>query len=324
MRLTDLAIQKLPLLEKGQKTHWDKALPGFGVRVGARTKAFVVMFGKERRLKTIGKYPDISLKDARQSAREILAKPPEVSAQSDADALTAFLEDCAERLRPSTVERYTFALAAHRETIDLTTNNPNELKALKVFYNWCIDHGIRDRNPLIRRKVVFAVRDRLLTDKEVKAVYNYEREPYSTLIRLLLLTGQRRGQFANFDTDWIVDDVIIFPASIMKTKRQHIIPATPTVLALIPKLGSYGGWSKSKKRMDEKTKVENYVLHDFRRFFSTTMAQLGVPLHLTEQIIDHRTQVSGVAEIYNLYKFIPEMRTALETYEAHISKITSV
>lgn len=324
MRLTDLAVKKLPLLEKGQKSHWDDAMPGFGVRVGSRTKAFVVMFGKERRLKTIGKYPDISLKDARQAAREILAKPPEKRSQSDADALTAFLEDCEERLRPATVERYKYALAPHRETIDINTNNPNELKALKAFYNWCIDHGIRDRNPLIRRKVVFGVRDRLLTNKEVKAIYNYERQPYSTLIRLLLLTGQRRGQFATFDPSWVVDDVIIFPASAMKTKRQHIIPVTPTVLSLIPQLGKYGGWSKSKKRMDEKTKIENYVLHDFRRFFSTSMAQMGAPLHITEQIIDHRTQVSGVAEVYNLYKFIPEMRTALETYEAHITKITSV
>ena len=110
-------------------------MPGFGVRVGSRTKAFVVMFGKERRLKTIGKYPDISLKDARQAAREILAKPPEKRSQSDAGALTAFLEDCEERLRPATAERYKYALAPHRETIDINTC----LTSAVVRQNWVIE-----------------------------------------------------------------------------------------------------------------------------------------------------------------------------------------
>ena len=54
------------------------------------------------------------------------------------------------------------------------------------------------------------------------------------------------------------------------------------------------------------------------------MARLGVPLHITEQILDHRSQVSGVAAIYNRYSFLGEMREALMTYEAHIAKIVPI
>ena len=33
MRLTDMAVQKLPLPERGQKLYADNSLPGFGVGV---------------------------------------------------------------------------------------------------------------------------------------------------------------------------------------------------------------------------------------------------------------------------------------------------
>ena len=134
MRLTDLAIQKLPFREKGQRTFWDDGLPGFGVRVGARTKSYVVMFGRDRRLTTICHYGEKKLSEARQEAHAILAHPrAKKRSLNDSEALTAYLEDCHLRLRPTTAERYGFALARHRKKIDLDTTDPNEIKALKAF-----------------------------------------------------------------------------------------------------------------------------------------------------------------------------------------------
>ena len=97
----------------------------------------------------------------------------------------------------------------------------------------------------------------------------------------------------NFRLDWIDGDTITFPASIMKSRRAHTIPVT----GYGRRLGEFGfqGWSKAKKRIEADTGVTNWVLHDLRRYFSSTMARLGVPLHVTEQILDHRSQVSGVA-----------------------------
>ena len=72
MRLTDLLIKKIGSPERGQKTFYDDALPGFGVRVSqGGSKSFVVMYGKKRQLRTLGRYPDLSLADARKEAKRV-------------------------------------------------------------------------------------------------------------------------------------------------------------------------------------------------------------------------------------------------------------
>ena len=87
MRLTDLQIQKLTPPEgaaKGatkQKTYFDDALKGFGLRVSVGgAKSFVVMYGKRRKLKTIGRYPELSLAAARVEARKLIG---EVAGRAD-------------------------------------------------------------------------------------------------------------------------------------------------------------------------------------------------------------------------------------------------
>jgi hypothetical protein len=75
MRLTDISVRALPPPTKGQKTHWDDTLQNFGCRVSqGGTKSFVVQHGADRRLITIGRYPVISLADAREEAKRPLAE----------------------------------------------------------------------------------------------------------------------------------------------------------------------------------------------------------------------------------------------------------
>lgn len=324
--LTEIEIRSLPHPEEGSSKHFDPSLPGFGVRCTARSKSFFVMFGPERRLKTLGRWPQISLKDARQQAKGILvAPPPKKRPQSFQEAQAAFLADCETRLRPSTVDRYRFALktisAENLTDVPTTITDPTVLKTLKVFFNWCIDQDITDRNPFLRKRVSFPIRERVLTDKEVKAIWHYDHKPYSDLVKLLLLTGQRRNQIWKYDPKWRDGDVINFPSEIMKSGRPHTIPVTGYGQYLQP--FTLNSWSKQKVRMDKATGVNGWVLHDFRRYFSTTMARLGTPLHVTELLLDHRASISGVAAIYNRYGFLGEMRDALDKYEKYVQSIVS-
>ncbi len=233
-----------------------------------------------------------------------------------------FLTECRERLRPTTVDRYYYSLKdlpdTKLENVSTDINEPNKLKALKVFFNWCVDHGITDRNPFQRRKVRFGVRDRLLTDEEIAAIWAIDHQPYTDIVKLLILTGQRRNQIWKFEPSWIDGEVLTFPASIMKSNRDHSIPLTKYREYLPSARFSFNGWSKSKARLDRESGVSEWVLHDLRRYFSSTMARLGVPLHITEQLIDHRSQLSGVAAIYNRYDFLNEMNEALQTFECHV------
>lgn len=324
IRLTDVAIRQLPLVDTGQRKIRDELLPGFGLIIGKRTKTFFVMYGKDRRTKTLGQWPDVSLKDARQEAKRILATPqPQRRSVSLSEAREAFLRDSYHRLRKSTADRYFYALkdisASSLDKIPLEVTDATQLKTLKVFFNWCIDHGYTETNPFARRKVVFAERDRVLSDDEVAAIFTYEAKPYSDIVKMLLLSGQRRAQFADFNHDWIKEHTIVFPASVMKSGREHILPYLPEWEPYLPTARS-NSWSKNKTKMDKATGVTGYVIHDCRRYFSTTAAKIGIPLHITELILDHRSgTISGVAATYNRYSFLNEMRDALRTYHDHLS-----
>ena len=69
--LTNLSVQKLKYNGK-QKIYWNSNLRGFGVRVGKRTKTYVVMVGKHRKQISLGRYPTDKLKDERSKAKHIL------------------------------------------------------------------------------------------------------------------------------------------------------------------------------------------------------------------------------------------------------------
>lgn len=324
--LTELTIRKLSNPEKGSQKHLDPSLPGFGIRCSARAKSFFVMYGSERRLKTLGKWPELSLKEARQAARQVLASPPTMRrTPTFFEARDTFLADCRTRLRPATVERYYYALKGIKDTkldsVSTEIDEPNQIKALKALFNWCIDRGITDRNPFVRRKVRFAVRDRLLTDDEITAIWRVEQPPFSNIVKLLILTGQRRNQIWRLNPDWVRGDELTFPSAVMKSDRPHTIPLTGYREYLPETPFAFNGWSKSKARLDRRCGVTDWVLHDFRRYFSSTMARLGAPLHVTEQLIDHRSRLSGVAAIYNRYDYLDEMREALEMYEGHVFRV---
>src|SRR5712692_7668715 len=75
MKLNDVTIRSLNPPERGQRSYPDDALPGFAVRVSqGGTRTFVLVHGRDRTRTTIGRYPIISLAQARARAREILAE----------------------------------------------------------------------------------------------------------------------------------------------------------------------------------------------------------------------------------------------------------
>ena len=109
MNLTDISIRKLPLPEKNQKIYFDSKLPGFGVRCSTKSKSFVVVYGKKRQIKTIGRFNDNewTLADARKEAKRLLAhQPTHRNIMGYTGAVESFLEDCQVRNRPETIRQY--------------------------------------------------------------------------------------------------------------------------------------------------------------------------------------------------------------------------
>ena len=317
MKLTELTVRSLKPPERGQRTVWEK---GFGVRVSqGGTKTFLVKH--EERWVTIGQYPDISLKSARQEAQRIkLGIVPKKRLETLAEARDAYLRECEAKNRPATVKQYRhFLNKVKRKKLsdvqrgDIDLSSPHAVMAWRVFFNWCMRHELAEKNPFAFQKVSWASRTRVLSDDELRRVFKYDSPPYSDYLKLMILTGQRGGQFKLFE---LQVDTVRFPAEIMKGRVQHELPLSGTTRALFEGLRSFNGWSRAKSRLDKAIEVHDWVHHDLRRTFSTRMAALRVPIHVTEAILAHRSgQVSGVAATYNRYNYLIEMREALESYE---------
>ena len=82
----------------------------------------------------------------------------------------------------------------------------------------------------------------------------------------------------------------------------------------------FSGWSKAKREFDEGLNFSDYTLHDLRRTFSSNLAKIGVPIHVTEKILNHVSgTVSGVAAIYNRHSYADEMQEAMVNHEKYLN-----
>ncbi len=266
MRLTDLLIRKTGSPERGQKTYFDDALPGFGLRVSqGGTKSFVVIYGRQRRLKTLGRYPVLGLADARKQAKKLLGDVAimdpaavHVPKVSFAVATERFLADCEIRNKPRTVEEYRRLLRRHFDIgkaigdvkradimrrVEAIKDAPAERQhafvAIRTMMNWCLKHGLIEASPVPKLTFSTTSRSRVLSDAELKMVWQRAEEfgyPYGQIVQLLILTGQRRGEIAALRKSWIEDDLIVFPVGFTKNKREHRLPLGPKARAIIDAL----------------------------------------------------------------------------------------
>ena len=367
MSLTDAQIRRLKAPEKGQKTYFDDALPGFGVRVSqGGTKTFITLCGPKRKRHSIGRYPDMSLSEARARAKGIQAEFALESPYTAArpvlkfeDARRMFLADSENRNKPRTVEEYTRLLHKHFlltgplddidrhqlvRVLDKLRSTPSEQKhafvAIRTMMNWCWKRGYIENSPVPPLTFRSNPRNRILNDNELRSVWERADEtgyPFGTIVKLLILTGQRRGEITNLRRSWIEGDTVSFPPEFVKNNREHVLPLGGMARSIIDGLPKgtdllfpsrlsnerpFNGFSRSKRTFDGKISIEPYTLHDLRRTFSSIMAKLGTPIHVTEKILNHASgTISGVAAVYNRHSYQEEMRTAFATFEEYLGEI---
>jgi integrase len=335
-RLTDLSVQRLKW-DGRQTVTWDSTLPGFGVRVGKHKKTFVCMVGKERRLVTVGHYPDDKFKDARNTAKGVMLQIRRPVTDTESLKME-YLAEAKNRLAISTYNGYktnldnfedevtSLTLKEARSYLDQYSHAPqnqnNAFRALRAFLNWCVREGHIGHHPLYRMPEPnkFPSRNRVLTDDELKAIWKHtDYRPYGHIVRCLMLTGQRASQIAKMQQEWIADGVITFPFEIMKGDDLHIIPITPLLSEYLKPPFVFNSWSKSKVRLDKICGVKGWRIHDLRRTFATNCAKLGVPIHVVEKILHHKTgTVSGIVKVYNRYSYLDEMKEALLAHENYL------
>ena len=225
-----------------------------------------------------------------------------------------------------------------------------------------VERGLLDRNVVIgiKRLEPEITRDRVLSDEELRAVWLAAGDDdYGRIVKVLILTGQRRDEVGGMDLAEVdhAKAMWTLPAARTKNDKAHDVPLAPAVLALIgaPRAdrshafgrgkAGFSGWSASKMRLDARIACQRaemrlgrplltgeklepggalrpWTLHDLRRTAITGMAEIGVPPHIIEAIVNHVSgHKGGVAGVYNRAKYSQEKRAALQRWADHIERI---
>ncbi|MGM0583390.1 MAG: tyrosine-type recombinase/integrase [Pseudomonadota bacterium] len=208
--LTAAAVERLKPPQTGQVDHFDAGYPGLALRIsygGRRAWVFVYrLHGKQRRM-SLGTYPALGLKDAREAWREARAKvergldpgaerleakrkPPE-TVQAAAEEFIA--RYCRPRLRTADEIARMFELHVYpeigRRPIETITRRDilrmldraeargagvrvnRILAVVRRFFNWAVERGMIETTPVDRIKAPAkeVARDRVLSDDELRA-----------------------------------------------------------------------------------------------------------------------------------------------------------
>jgi integrase len=181
---------------------------------------------------------------------------------------------------------------------------------LSSCFSWAMREGLAPSNPVAyTNKRQEGARERVLSEDEVRCIWNATSDnAYGTIVRLLILTGQRRSEIGEMRWSEVALDrcSLNLSGERTKNKRSHVVPLAPTALALLdrwPRSGEmvfkFAAWGYSKALLDERSGVRGWVLHDIRRTVATGMADIGIQPHIIEAVLNHVSgHKGGIAGIY--------------------------
>lgn len=141
--------------------------------------------------------------------------------------------------RLHSIARRDIALLLTQVRDDGASVTSNRVLALvRKFFNWCVEQGLLEVSPCVgvRAPTPERSRDRHLTDGEVALVWRASSQltaPYRQFLRIMLLTGQRRGEVAQMtwselslsEKEWTL------PPQRTKNGRRHWVPLSNAALA---------------------------------------------------------------------------------------------
>lgn len=228
----------------------------------------------------------------------------------------------------------------------------NRIRArLHTIYEFGIHRGLVKHNPVAGIKPYKKgenKRERFYSDKEITILWNaFEQigQPVGSLMKVLLLTCQRKTETMRMQWDHLHGNVWTIPGSLAKGKRSHDVPLSDIVMKILMDLKKLNGSKtyvfsskvledgpitdvkRSVKLVREFTfddsSVEDFRLHDLRRTAATHMAKLKVNRTVLGKILNHKRLAGDgqVTAIYDRHDYLNEKRKALQEWADHINKI---
>jgi integrase len=286
-------------------------------------------------------------------------------------ALADLLDDAAEDLDRAAVVRALDALVRRRKRkegggagkpkgVAMTSRTAAYGRAA---FAWAMKRGAVHTNPFADLPLAKNVgkRERVLSDQEIAEIWRAAGDatwPYGTIVRLLILTGQRRGEVAGMTWGEISENLAMWtlPGERTKNGAAHTVPlstvACDLLRAALPEdtneplasgefvlpgaIGTpFAGWSKAKRALDKAINDARAIaakaagrtpaplalwsLHDLRRTVATGLQRLGVRLEVTEAVLNHISgSRGGIAGVYQRHDWAAEKRAALDAWAARV------
>lgn len=227
------------------------------------------------------------------------------------------------------------------------------LAHVRKAFNW---HAARDDTfvpPIVRgmarTRAVERARKRILDDEEIRDLWRALDEaevpkPYPALMRVLLLTAQRREEVSSMRWEEIRDDKWSIPEDKTKTAIYSVVPLSANVKSLLGKPRKAGfvfsttggkkpfsGHSKAKavlvakinehRKQTRRKPMPHWVLHDLRRTARSLMSRAGVMPDIAERVLGHA--IPGVRGVYDRHSFFEEKKDALGRLGALVDGIVN-
>ena len=337
---------------------------------GSKSWAVRYRHGGRSHKHTVGPYPAFDLKQARDAAAKVLRAvaegrhPEQRQSGSVEDAVAQFLERHGKNYRPKPRSEAERLLRLHvvgnwgrRKLEEITRADVRAMVArieapvaanrvhsiVRKLFNWAVENDLIVNSPVAGLKAPHAEtsRDRVLTDDELRRVWQAAERlgPLNgAVVRLLVLTGQRRNEVAHMQ--WgeldLEKRLWTLPRERVKNDRRHEVPLSSQAVATIQALprisdrfvfstnaeSPVNDFGKNKGRLDELSGVSDWVLHDLRRTVASGMARLGISLAVIEKVLNHASgSFAGIVGVYQRHEFAEEKRAALEKWAEHVERL---
>jgi integrase len=238
------------------------------------------------------------------------------------------------------------------EDADKAPTADRVLAYVRKAFNWYAARDDEFLPPIVRgmarTKPAERARVRALADDEIRSLWQAlfsldSPEPFRNIVRVLLLTAQRRDEIGLMRAEELDGDTFIIPAERYKTGIPNAVPLTKESQQWIGdrKAGfmfsttdgkkAFSGYSKAKGQLDAviakqrkaaKLKpMPEWRLHDLRRTARSLMSRAGVTSDVAEMVLGHK--LSGVRGVYDRHSYAEEKRDALEKLAGLIALILS-
>ena len=235
----------------------------------------------------------------------------------------------------------------------------NRIRAyLSKFFGWCAGRDVIEVPPTLNVKAPAKEksRERVLSDDEIRWLWQACEAtafPWGPLGRVLLLTGQRLNEAAQMTDAEISGQGWHMASSRTKNGRAHDVPLSEAVRGVLDGIervtdekgrvryiftttGStpISGFGKgtqhlrdamqqaAEKERGEPVEIPHWTFHDLRRTCATGMARLGIPVRVTEAVLNHVSGTGGgIVAVYQRHDYADEKRQALEAWARFVAEL---